>query len=506
MDGQKFSFGTFTLDAERKLLQQNGAPVALGQRGVALLEALLKAGGKAVSKSDLMDIAWPAQQVEENNLSVQIAALRKCLGPAPGGDNWIATVARVGYRFAGTCEAVGAPANTAPSHSPVEKPTIAVLPFDNPEGDAAQRLFSDGLSEEIINGLSRFSSLTVIARHSSFRFRDAADVGAAAQQLGVRYLVTGNLRRSGERLRLSVQLVEAGTGRQLWSGRFDRDITGLFAMQDEVTQLIVASLTGQVETLEIRSAMARPTKSLEAYGCLLHGIESLRSYGEGVNRTAIEMFERAIDLDPAYGLAHGYLALALLVEYGFEQAPQPVKDRALSLALKGVQLAPDDSRCHQYLGDAYLYLEQYDLALAQIERSIALNPNDANALTRYAIGLAKVGRAEEGLEAAHRAIRNNPFHPDYYWLDLAIVAYAARRYEEALSATRRIAPHGRYWDHARMAACLAQLGRVDEARAAAQTVLQLKPDFSILAEPFIYANAADLEHVREGLRKAGLPE
>jgi TolB-like protein/Flp pilus assembly protein TadD len=504
MGEASFKFGGFSVDVERGLLLQAGAPCAIGQRGVSLLIALIKAGGKVVPKATLMDIGWPDQHVQDNNLTVQIAALRKCLGKAPDGDDWIGTVSRVGYRFAGFATVTGDVPQ--PPSLAADKPTLAVLPFEAAGADHAKRLVADGLCEDIINGLSRFSSLIVIARHSSFRFRDAEDLADAGSQLGARYLVTGSLRQLGGVLRLSVQLVEATSGRQLWSQRFERPLADHFAMMDEVVQLVLATLTGQVENLEIRAAMARPTDSLEAYHYLLRGIEWLRSYGEGVNRKAIDMFEKAIALDPGYGLAHGCLALALMVEHRFEGAAQPIKDRALNLALKAVRLAPDDSRCHLYLGDMYLFTGQFEMGLSQIERSIALNPNDANALTRLALALAKVGRAQEGLEAARRAIRNNPFHPDYYWSDFAIAAYAARHYEQALAAAQRVAVHGRYWDHARMAASLAQLGRLDEARAAAARVLALKPDFSVLAEPLAYGNPADLEHVREGLRKAGLPE
>lgn len=504
MSKAALQFGRFTVDAERGLLLRDGAPAAINRRCVALLVALIKAGGKAVSKSDLMDIGWPSQAVQENNLTVQIAALRRCLGPAPDGTDWIATVARVGYRFAGFAEVSGGAAPLAPVAA--EKPSLAVLPFENADADNSQHLLADGLCEDIINGLSRFSSLVVIARHSSFRFRGASELAESGRQLGARYLVTGTLRQGGGQLRLSVQLVEAASGRQLWSQRFERPLTDHFEMMDEVVQIVVSALTGHVENIEIRSAMSRPTGNLDAYHFYLRGIEWLRSYGEGVNRKAIEMFEKAVALDPEYGLAHSTLALALMVEHGFDGTPQEIKDRALAMALKGIKLAPQDSRCHLYLGDVYLFSGAFEMGLAQIERSIALNPNDANALTRLALALTKVGRAEEGLKAAHQAIRNNPFHPDYYWIDLAIVAYAARHYEEALGAVRRVAVHGRYWDYARMAACLAQLGRVEEARAAAAKVLALKPDFSLLAEPMTYGNPADLEHVRDGMRKAGLPD
>lgn len=388
------------------------------------------------------------------------------------------------------------------------KPSVAVLPFDNLDGDPAQRYFSDGISEDIINGLSRFSALFVIARHSSFRFREsAAGTRAIAEQLGVRYLVAGSVRRSSERIRITAQLIDAVTGSNLWSERHDREMQDVFAIQDEVASLIVATLTGRMQEAEIRAARSKPTDNLQAYDCLLCGIDYLRSYGEGVNRRAIDMFEKAISLDPRYGLAHGLLGLALLVEYKFANAPLEIKGRALACALEGVRLAPDEARCHQFLGDAHLYGQRnLELAIVHYQRSIALNPDDANGLVRLGLALTFAGRATEGVAAIRQAMRNNPLHPDYYWGDLAIAAYTERDYQLALEANRRMVSHGRYWDAARYAACLAQLGRLDEARAEAQRVLGMKPDFHLASECLLYEDPTDAEHVKDGMRKAGLPE
>jgi tetratricopeptide (TPR) repeat protein len=219
------------------------------------------------------------------------------------------------------------------------------------------------------------------------------------------------------------------------------------------------------------------------------------------------LFESAVGLDPHYALAHAYLAWALLVEHGYGDAPNAIKDRALETALTGVRLDPGDGRCHRVLAIAYHHRGEFDLALSHFERAVGLNPNDANGIARMGLALATAGgRAEEGIELIRQAMRLNPFHPESYWDDLAVAAYAARRYEEALEANRQIVGRKQYWYFARIAACYAQLGRVDEAHAQAIETLRLKPDFRLSAVRLFYKNPADAEHVLDGMRKAGLPD
>jgi TolB-like protein/class 3 adenylate cyclase/Tfp pilus assembly protein PilF len=387
------------------------------------------------------------------------------------------------------------------------KPSIAVLPFDNLSGDAGQAYLSDGITEDIITELSRFHSLFVIARNSSFAWRgENVDVRRVGRELGVRFVVEGSFRTAGERLRITVQLIEAATGNHLWAERYDRAIGDLFEVQDEVARTIVATLAGRLENAEVRSAARKHAGSLPAYDCVLRGIEHLRGYGADDNRQARELFERAIGLDPSYALAHAYLALALLVEQGYEDAPAAIKDRVLDLALAALRLDPGDGRGHQVLAQAYLARGAVDQAMAHAERSMAFNPNDATAVEQVGLISIRAGRAAEGIDLIRQAMRLNPYHPDWYWTDLAIGLYAAHRYAEALDANRRIAAWKSPAHLARLAACYAQLGRLDEARAEAAELLRVKPDFRISRLVASYQDPADAEHERDGLRKAGLPE
>jgi adenylate cyclase len=398
------------------------------------------------------------------------------------------------------------PIPVGPPLSLPDKPSIAVLPFTNLSGDAEHHYFSDGITEDIITELSRSRSLFVIARNSSFQYRDkATDVRRIARELGVRYVVEGSVRKMGSRIRISAQLIDAISGNHLWSERFDRGIEELFDVQDELTRTIVATVAGRLEDAEIRTARAKRTDSLPAYDCLLRGVQHLRGYGADDNRLARELFEQAVALDPHYALAHAYLALSLMVENRYSAAPDVIKQRALDIATAAVSLDPRESRCHTFLGQVCRLRDEYDMAIFHLERGVELNPNDAIGLVHLGSALGTSGRAEEGIEITRRAIRLDPY-VSFAWGALGVCLYALRRYEEALAAYLKIGRNKSAWHMAREAACLAQLGRLDEARAQAAEVLRRKPGFSVQAEMPHYRYPADADNLREGLLKAGLPE
>jgi adenylate cyclase len=300
-------------------------------------------------------------------------------------------------------------------------------------------------------------------------------------------------------------LIDAVSGNHLWSERFDRNIDDLFAIQDELTQTIVTTMTGRLEDAEIWNASRKRTDSLSAYDCLLRGVEQLRAYGPDVNRRARELFEQAISLDPRYALAHAYLALSLVIENGYGNAPDAIKQRALATALTAVRLDPRESRCHIFLGQVHRFRNEYDLAISHLERGLALNPNDATGMIHLASVLNVCGRAEESVEILQRAIKLDPYL-HFYWGTLATCLYALRRYEEALAAHRKLGRDKSPWQLAKEAACLAQLGRLEEAHALAAEVLRRKPSFSVRAEMPHYKHPADAENLRQGLLTAGLPE
>ena len=387
------------------------------------------------------------------------------------------------------------------------KPSIAVLPFANMSGDPEQQYFSDGITEDIITELSRFRTLFVIARNSSFQYHEkGVDVRRVARELGVRYVVEGSVRRMGGRIRITAQLIDAVPGNHLWSERFDRDIVDLFAIQDEVTQTIVATVTDRLEEAEIRNSTARRTNSLPAYDCYLRGVGLLRGYGADNNRRARELFEQAVRLDPEFAVAHAYLALSLLVENGYGSAPDAIKERALDTALTAVRLDPRESRCHQNLGQVYRFRAEFDLAISHMKKSIDLNPNDANGIASYGAVLSLAGRAADGIELIKTAMRLNPYHPDWYWGALAAALYAGRRYDECLEVNKKIQGGKHHWQLARSAACLVRLGRLEEAHNVASEILRLKPDFHLRVEMPSYKHQADADHLIDAMRQAGLPD
>ena len=383
--------------------------------------------------------------------------------------------------------------------------SIAVLPFDNMSGDPQQQYFSDGFTEDIITELSRFRSLRVVARNSSFAYRaPAVDVRKVGQELGVRFVVEGSMRRAGDQIRISAQLLETAGGNHLWAERYDRPIGDLFAIQDEVVRTIVATIATRLEASEISGARRR-TGNLAAYDCLLRGIEHGRGYGRDDNRLARELFERAIALDPDYALAHAYRALGLMMEHGYDNAPEPIKLMALESAQRAVRLDSNDARCHQFLSQVHLHLGSHDEALFHQERSLALNPSDTHGMTQYGFVLAQIGRAKEGVEWIRRAMRLNPAHPPWYWADLALALYADERFEEAIDAYKRIDAETA-WRHARLAACYAQLGRMQEAREETAKVLRLDPAFQISKIKMAYKLSTDRDRILDAMRKAGLPD
>jgi adenylate cyclase len=403
---------------------------------------------------------------------------------------------------------VGTPAITASAPKPIsDKPSIAVLPFTNMSGGPEQAYFSDGITEDIITELSRFRSLLVIARNSSFAFRgERIDITEIARRLGVQYIVEGSVRQAGNRVRITAQLIDAASGTHLWADRYDRDLEDVFAVQDEVVRTVVATVAGRVEVAGAQFTKRKPPESLAAYDYVLRGLEQVNLDGEAHNAEARRLFEKAVELDPQYAAGHAYLALAIYLQWLSDRASEKL-DLALSSARHALALDENDSRCHRILSNIYAHMRQHDRAEFHSERSVSLNPNDAHAAMNRALQLRDLGRSEEGIEWARKAMRLNPYHPNWYWHCLARVLHTAGRYEEALDAYNRIMDRPSFF-HAYVAACHAEMGRMAEARAHVFLALEAKPDFSVGAwgKTLPLKSDADLQRFLDGLRKAGLPE
>jgi TolB-like protein/cytochrome c-type biogenesis protein CcmH/NrfG len=504
MQGSRFAFGPFVLDPDAGTLLRNDVPVTIGYRALKLLAALVGRPGEILGKAELMDAAWPGRVVEEGNLTVQIAQLRKLLGSAGdgGGGEWITTVPRVGYRFTGAVELFGG-VKRKPLPLP-DKPSIAVLPFVNVGNDPEQDAFADGLTEDLITDLSRHSGLFVIARNSAFAYKGKErDVRGIAEELGVRYLLEGSARRAAGRVRINAQLVDTASGDHLWAERFDRSLEDVFAVQDEVTARIVEALLGRLGAPPPRN---RP-QNMEAYDLCVRARRLMDDTPQAA-REAHLMLTRAVSLDPNYAEAYRWLALNHWMGWVHSGGPTEADRRvALELARKAVALDPNEAGCRWVLAYLLAYERSFAEADQEFAKAVELDPNEADAWAALSDIAVVAGRVEEGLEHISKAFRLNPFPPSWYYLALGQAQYAAGDYEAAVETLHR---DETYHTSSRrfLAASLAQLGRLDEAGVEVELFLVGNPDFTIRhwaeAEPF--RDAATLEHFVEGFRKAGLPE
>jgi TolB-like protein len=502
MAQQLAGFGPFVLDRRNRILLREGVAVPLNGRGFALLGALIDAGGEVVTKAQLMDAAWPNASIEESNLTVQIAALRKSLGVSPLGQDWIVTVPRLGYRLLAE-----APASVARSSGarPAGKLAVAVLPFANLSNDQAQSFFVDGIAEDLITDLSKIPGVTVIARHSSFAYQGrTVDIRTIASELGVQYLIQGSVRRAEDRLRINAQVIDAGDSSTLWADRFDRDLADVFKLQDEVVARIVSALVGKLP-----SASALPMRraaNLAAYDAFVRGRLFASQMTED-NKEARPLLARAIALDPNFADAHACLARSHHFAWTYWAEPaEPHRSLSLTEARRAVALDPESSVAHAILGDVLVVHRQPHEGAAHFDRALHINPSDADAWTFKGTALTLDGRVPEGIEAVRNALRLNPYAQGWYIWALGFCQYAAGDYPGAVEtlsgeATRRMG------SRRILAASLAQLGRLDEARAEASGFLAANPHFSAAAwgEAQPFRLQADLQHFIDGYVKAGLP-
>ncbi|MGO4676564.1 winged helix-turn-helix domain-containing tetratricopeptide repeat protein [Bosea sp. 2YAB26] len=501
MQGSRFAFGPFVLDSGAGTLLRNDVPVALGQRGLKLLAALVERPGEILEKAALMDAAWPGTAVEEGNLTVQIAQLRKLLGPGADSGEWIVTVPRVGYRFTGAIEQLDG-ARRAPLALP-GKPSIAVLPFVNLSTDPEQESFADGLTEDLITDLSRNAGLFVIARNSAFAYKGKAmDVRAIASDLGVRYLLEGSARRAAGRVRINAQLVDAVSSEHLWAERFDRSLEDIFAVQDEVTGKIVEALLGRLSAPPPRN---RP-KNLEAYDLCVRA-RKLIDESPQTAREAHLMLTRAVSLDPDYAEAYRWLAMNHWMGWVHWGEPmEPARSTGLALARKAVAIDPNDAGCRWVLAYLLAYDRSFAEADAEFARAIELDPNEADIFATLSDIAVLAGRTEDGLAHIGKAFRLNPYPAGWYYLTLGQAQYAAGDYEAAVETLRKDETY-RTSSRRFLAASLAQLGRLDEAGSEAALFLVGNPHFTTrhwaATEPF--RDARTLAHFVDGFRKAGLP-
>jgi TolB-like protein/Tfp pilus assembly protein PilF len=371
-------------------------------------------------------------------------------------------------------------------------------------GDHEQQYFSDGITEDIITELSRYRSLLVIARNSCFQFRGPSiEIAAVRRKLGVRFVVEGSIRRSGNRVRITAQLVDAATGNHIWAERYDRDLQDIFAVQEELAQAIAATLEGRIAASGADFAGRKPAQHWDAYDYFLRGRECVNRYDAAA---AEPLFRRAIELDPNYPQAYAWQSLAYVLQYFADGRPATL-DEAHHLANKAMLLDPADACSHRAVGLVSMIMKRLDVAGLHFDRALALNPTDTFTICLRGLWLAHMGRAEEALQSVNAGLRRDPFPPTFYWEFRGVALFVARRHAEAVEAFSQVAQRP-WWCECYLIACYAYLGMLEEARRQAAEVLRLKPDFSVTdverTEPF--QNPADIQHLENGLRIAGLPD
>lgn len=403
------------------------------------------------------------------------------------------------------------PAEPTPTLAEVLRPfveaSVAVLPLDNLASDPTDGHLCDGITGDVITNLTRFRELVVIARHSAFLFRSReVPLDQVGRQLGVRYLVTGGLQRAGSKLRLRVELTEAETAKVLWSDLYKGDLQDVFAFQDDVTSMIAARLAVQISAAEQRRLLAEQPPDLRAYGLILRGQDLSLRFRKEANLHARRLFEHAAEIDPDYGRCYAGMSRTFNLAWRYRWTPDPDHslDRAVELALKAINHDSLDARGFGELGFANLYKKQHEASRSSYERAVQLNPNDADILAEMADSLVYSGESDRAVGILHRAMRLNPYYPDWYLWNLGEAYFHLADYERTIETLKQMQDQSEA--HRLLASSYAHLGLLREARQHAREVVRVHPDFSLEHWRTVPPDQdpAHLEVFIEGLRKAGL--
>jgi adenylate cyclase len=396
---------------------------------------------------------------------------------------------------------------------PPDKPSIAVLAFNNMSGDPEQEYFSDGISEDIITDLSKLSELQVIARNSTFTYKGKpVDVKQIGRDLGVRYVLEGSVRKAGNRVRVTGQLIDAESGAHIWADRFDRDLTDIFAVQDELTREIIAALRVKLTPEQKDRLVRKNSIAEEAYDLFLRGRELSWHATKSNSIEARNLLERAVTISPDFAAAHSLIGATYVNDYanGWAEIPEQSLQTALEIAGRAVQLDEADPQAHEVLAMALFFHRELDRALAEARRCLALAPNSAGGHAVIARILTYSGNAASAINMIDAYMRLDPFYRDLALHFLAEARVSLGQFDAAVAVLKQRLERdpNSATSYALLAACYGHLGRVADARAAWAEVMRIAPNFSIERQRHIlpYKNPEDFERRVDGLRKAGLAE
>ena len=521
----QFHFSDYVLDASRRELRRGEQSIEVEPQVLDLLIYLLRNNDRVITKDDLIASVWGGRIVSDTTLTSRIYAARRAIGDSGRNQTLIRTIARKGLRFIGDvrveADNEAAPSSEKPSDAAStlaqlapalpDRPAIAVLPFSNMSDDPEQEYFSDGISEDIITALSKLRWFFVIARNSSFVYKGkSVPVKQVGEDLGVGYVLEGSVRKSGGRLRITAQLNDVASGSHVWAERYDRDVADVFAVQDEITEAIVAAIEPQLYTAENIRIRRKAPANLDAWDLVMQALSYYWRVTRQDHATAQDLLQKAIAIEPNYGQALGVLAASYTfgAHMGWVELEE-IRAIAERTALAAIRADSEDAWAHHALGSFYLITRRFDDSLAELELALRLNPNFSQAQNYYAAALGFCGRPEEAVAAAQRAIRLSPrdqFLALFYG-SACLAQYIGRNYEEALRLARvAVRLRGDYAAAHRVLAAAAGMSGDSEAAAALAELRRAQPDISLawIADHVPIRHPADLDHYLEGLRKAGL--
>jgi adenylate cyclase len=507
----RYRFEEFAFDIDRRELHRGAEVVSITPQVFDLLEYLIRNRERVVSKDDLINAIWNGRIVSDAALTTRLNSARAALGDSGEEQRLIKTLPRKGFRFVGAVREERAPATALkPTLALPDKPSIAVLPFENMSGDPEQEYFADGMVEEIITALSRFKSLFVIARNSSFTFKGkAVDIKEVGRRLGVRYVLEGAVRKASGKVRITGQLIDAVTGAHIWADRFERDLTDVFALQDEVTVAVVSAIRPRLFETELAMATRRRPENLTAYDFFLRAVQQFYLLTREGLAEALRLLHRALELDPWFAEAASLAGACHMRNVLFGYSLDPQFERNEAIRLSRLALSADHGDAETLATAAVIsafMVGDSESGIAMADRAVALNPNSSNTWFNRGWVYRIAGLGEEAIRSFERAKRLSPVDPLLHF-GMGMVLIELRRFDEAVVAGKKALRQNPSFSQAYrlLASAFAHLGRNAEAGEAVARLLEVDPAFTISAW-IARGGQSNSKLMIEGLRKAGLPE